>query len=224
MPTLLAESLRDLDVDLKKIFNSYCREDDLQGLDLLNPNPQALLYQTGYLTIKGYNPKIKKVRLGIPNREVKDGLYHFLLPYYMKVKSETIKKTLDEISDGFILGNPEEAMKAMQTYFAGVDYKLKIENENNFHNVFFLLVDLLGLTTKAESHTSDGSIDIMIETVDYIYIIELKYDHSAEDALEQIKEKRYGRPFQRDSREIVNIGVSFSSKTRCIEGWIIERG
>lgn len=123
MPTLLAESLRDLDVDLKKIFNSYCREDDLQGLDLLNPNPQALLYQTGYLTIKGYNPKIKKVRLGIPNREVKDGLYHFLLPYYMKVKSETIKKTLDEISDGFILGNPEEAMKAMQTYFAGVDYK-----------------------------------------------------------------------------------------------------
>ena len=112
-------------------------------------------------------------------------------------------------------------MLAMQTYFAGIEYELRIENENNFQNAFFLFIDLIGLETKAEHHTSDGSIDILISTQDYIYIIELKYDHSAESALEQIEHKQYARPFQRDSRRLFKIGVSFSSITRCIEAWKI---
>ena len=82
-------------------------------------------------------------------------------------------------------------------------------------------MDLMGLETKTEYHTSDGSIDILIKTQDFIYIIELKYDHSAEAALAQIEKKQYARPFQRDIRRIFKIGVSFSSKTRCIETWKI---
>ncbi|MDE6297321.1 MAG: ATP-binding protein, partial [Muribaculaceae bacterium] len=217
MPTLLAESLKRVNADLEKTFNIYCTEDELKGLDLLNPNPLALLFQTGYLTIKCYNSKIRRIRLGLPNNEVKKGFLNVLLPYYVSCKHPTSNQVVDEIVINFILGNPDNAMKAMQTYFAGIDFKLKIENENNFHNAFYLLMDLIGLDTKAEAHTSDGSIDIVIKTEDYIYIIELKYDHSAEEALRQIKEKRYARPYQTDNRRIIEIGVSFSSTTRCIE-------
>ena len=221
MPTIIAESLKRVGADLKNIFDSYCKDSDLKGLDLLNPNPVALLYQTGYLTIKGYNRRVKQYRLGIPNSEVKSGLFNVLLPYYVKCKGRTPNSAVNSIIINFIFGNPDEAMGAMQAYFAGVDYKLKIDNENNFHNAFYLLMDLIGLDTETEVHTSDGSIDIKVETEDYIYIIELKYDKSAEDALRQIDEKEYARPFRSDSRRVFKIGVNFSSKSRCIEVWKI---
>ena len=127
-----------------------------------------------------------------------------------------------QIIDGFLDGDPEQAMKAMQSYFAGVDYSLRIENENNFQNAFFLLTNIIGLKTKAESHTSEGRIDIEISTDEFAYIIELKYDHSAQEALDQIDEKHYARKYQMDCRKVFLIGVEFSSKTRCIESWLIK--
>ena len=223
MPTLLVESLKRVNADLESLFDSYCEPDELKGFDLLDPKPLPLLYQTGYITIKNYNRKLRKVRLGIPNREVKEGFYKMLLPSYVNVRTSTPRETLERISDSFILGNPESAMKSLQSYFAGIDYKLRMDNENNFHNAFFLLIDLLGLTTRAEAHTSDGSIDIVVKTDDYIYIIELKYDHTAQEALRQIEEKRYARPYLNDPREVICIGAAFSSQTRCIEDWIIKR-
>lgn len=223
MPTIIAESLKRIGADLKKSFDSLCEDDELKGLDLLNPNPQALLYQTGYLTIKEYVRSVRKYRLGIPNREVKKGLFNILLPYYVKCKTGTPNMAVNGIVTNFILGDPEEAMRCMQSYFAGIDYKMKIENENNFHNAFYLLMDLIGLDTETEAHTSDGSIDLRISTEDYIYIIELKYDRTAEEALRQIKDKRYNRSCYPDSREVILIGVSFSSATRCIEEWKIEK-
>ncbi len=224
MPTIVAETLKRVHADLMSMFDSYCTDDDLKGLDLLTPQPLALLYQTGYLTIKSYNPKIKRYKLGIPNNEVKDGLFKVLLPYYVKCRSDDEPKRL--VSDMvmyFILGEPDKAMKCLQAYFAGVHFKMKMDNENNFHNAFFLLMDLMGLETETESATSDGSIDITVKTEDYIYVIELKYDGSAEKALRQIEEKKYDRKFQMDGRQIIRIGVNFSSETRCIEDWIIEK-
>ena len=223
MPRLVAETLKRVHADLKNMFDSYCTDDDLKGLDLLTPQPLALLYQTGYLTIKNYNHKIKRYKLGIPNNEVKDGLFKVLLPYYVKCRSdEEAKKLVSDIVMYFILGEADNAMKCIQAYFAGVHFKMKMDNENNFHNAFYLLMDLIGLETETESATSDGSIDITVKTEDYIYVIELKYDGSAEEALEQIENKKYDRKFQMDGRQIIRIGVNFSSKTRCIEGWKIE--
>ena len=224
MPRLVAETLKRVHADLKTLFDSYCTDDDLKGLDLLTPQPLALLYQTGYLTIKSYNPKIRRYRLGIPNNEVKDGLFKVLLPYYVKCHSdEEVKKLVSDIVMYFILGEADNAMKCIQAYFAGVHFKMKIDNENNFHNAFYLLMDLIGLETETESATSDGSIDITVKTEDYIYVIELKYNGSAEEALRQIEDKKYDRKYQMDSREIIRIGVNFSSNTRCIEDWKIER-
>lgn len=221
LPTILAESLKRVGADLKKTFDTFCLEDTLKGLDLLNPNPTALLYQTGYLTIKSYNSRANIYRLGIPNREVKYGLFNYLLPYYVKCKREAPNVTVTGIVSNFIFGEPDEALRYMQAYFAGIDYKMRIDNENNFHNAFYLLMDLIGLRTETEHHTSDGSIDIKVETEDYIYIIELKYDRTADDALRQIEEKRYALPYRAEGRRIFLIGVSFSSRTRTIDSWKI---
>ncbi|MDE6787343.1 MAG: ATP-binding protein [Muribaculaceae bacterium] len=221
-PTLVAEVLKKANVNLENTFDAYCSRDDLLGLDLLDPNPRALLYQAGYLTIKSYNKKVRKFRLGIPNKEVKDGFYRVLVPFYLKYRQSETKTIISDMVTHFILGEAEDAMKCLQSYFAGVDYALKIESENNFHNAFFLLMDIIGLDTTAESHTSEGRIDITIKTEDYIYIIELKYDHSALEALEQIEDRHYARPSQCDGRQLILIGCSFSSKTRCIENWLIK--
>ncbi|MDE7421994.1 MAG: ATP-binding protein [Muribaculaceae bacterium] len=221
-PTLLAEVLKNVNADLEKTFNTYCTESDLKGLDLMNPNPIALLYQTGYLTIKSFHPKIKRYKLGIPNNEVKKGFFDILLPQYVKSKGREPKQVISDMVMHFILGEADEAMKCMQAYFAGIHFKMKMDNENNFHNAFFLLMDLIGLDTEAESATSDGSIDITVKTEDYIYVIELKYDGSAEKALQQIEDKNYTRKFQADPRQTICIGVNFSSKTRCIEEWTIQ--
>ena len=224
MPRLVAETLKRVHADLKIMFDSYCTDDDLKGLDLLTPQPLALLFQTGYLTIKSYQPKIKRYRLGIPNKEVKDGLFKVLLPYYVRCHSdEEAKKLVSDMVMYFILGEADNAMRCLQAYFAGIHFKLKMDNENNFHNAFFLLMDLIGLDTQAEAATSDGSIDITVKTEDYIYVIELKYDGSAEKALRQIEDKKYDRKFLMDGRQIIRIGVNFSSETRCIEDWIIAK-
>lgn len=224
LPTIIREALQRVDANLEEALDVYCSADDLKGMDLLNPNPTALMYQTGYLTIKDYLKETQEYLLGIPNNEVKKGFFSYLLPCYVNCKGATPNKVVADIIRGFIQGRPEAAMTAMQTYFAGITYKLKMDNENNFHNAFFLLTDLIGLNASTEVSTSDGSIDILIQTPRYIYIIELKYDHSAEDALRQIDEKNYARPYRTDSRKLFKIGVNFSSKSRCIENWrIVEK-
>lgn len=86
MPTILAEALKRLDVNLEEYLNIYCAADELLGVDITDPKPIALMYQTGYLTIKDYNKRLKRYKLGIPNNEVKEGFFKVLLPYYVKVK------------------------------------------------------------------------------------------------------------------------------------------
>lgn len=224
LPTIIRKILRTSDVLLEDAFETYCTADRLKGLDLSNPDITALMYQTGYLTIKDYLSATKEYLLGIPNDEVKKGFFSYLLPCYVENKAVPPNKIVSDIIRGFILGKPEKAMISMQTYFASVNYKLKMDNENNFHNAFYLLTDLIGLNVSAEVSTSDGSIDLLIQTSGFIYLIELKYNRSAKEALRQIEENHYSRPFLTDSRKLYKIGVNFSSKTRCIEDWTIVSG
>ena len=221
-PSIIVKALKKMHYDLEETFNSYCDEKDLKGFDLRDPNPIALMYQTGYLTIKEYDRRMGVIRLGIPNEEVKDGLFNILLPYYAKFQSAGDAHKVKEFIKWLKLGKPDRFMESMQTYFAGVSYMLKMDNENNFHNAFFLVTNLLGIESDAEFVTSDGRIDILIKNPRYIYIIELKYDSSAEEALAQINRKKYDLMFRDDPRKIFKIGVNFSSGSRTIENWIIE--
>ena len=220
--SVIAAALRGADVDVEKILNARWKIDRLAGLDIRNADPTALLYQTGYLTISSYDVRNDTVRLKVPNEEVKEGLFTDLLQFYIKVKGESAESVVQDLTDAIDNGNPEEMMKSLDAYFAGIPYDLKMDNENNFHNAFYILTTLIGIDAKAEVHTSDGRIDLLIETLKYIYVIELKYDATPEEALRQIEEKGYTRRFATDSRKLFRIGVNFSSETRRIEGWKIE--
>ena len=221
-PTIISEALRDADVDVERILNARWRLRRLSGLDMLNADPTALLYQTGYLTISEYDLDTDTVRLKVPNEEVTKALFNDLLKYYVKTKRREAAAVVEDIVDAIRDGEPEEMMKSLDAYFAGIPYDLKMDNENNFHNAFYILTTLIGIDTQAEVHTSDGRIDILIETPKYVYIIELKYDATPEQALRQIEEKQYTRRFSTDRRRLFKIGVSFSSGTRRIEGWMIS--
>lgn len=223
MPTILAEALKRIDADLKETLNSECDIDTLKGLDLRSMDPLALMYQTGYLTIKNYDKTTELIQLGIPNREVRQDIFKVLIPYYVNVKRGGSEATVRKIINNILNGKPEDMMKALQAYFAGIPYDLKMEDENNFQNAFYILTSLIGIKTYAEVRTSEGRIDILIETHKYVYIIKLKYNGSAEEAIMQIDAKNYTRKHNSEERKVFKIGVNFSSKTRCIEDWIIER-
>ena len=222
MPTIIAESLLRIDADLEKILNTRCTFDMLSGLDLRNPNPVALLYQTGYLTIKKYERSTETVTLGIPNIEVKRGLLDVLLPYYVSSRQSTPTGIVFDIIDSIREGRPDDLIRYLDIFLAGIPYKMKMENENNLHNALYILLSLIGIDTKAEVHTSDGRIDLIIYTSEYIYIIELKFDHDSSSALNQIEEKDYGLPYANDPRRIFKIGVNFSSKTRHLDKPVIR--
>ena len=221
-PSIIVEALYNAEVDISEILNAHWRLDRLAGLDLRNANPTALLYQTGYLTIADYDFEYDEVRLKVPNDEVREGLFNELLPLYVKGKNGWAEGVVDRLKRAIRAGEPDKMMNELSAYFAGIPYDLKMDNENNFHNAFYILTTLIGIDAKAEVHTSDGRIDLLIETPKYIYVIELKYDGTPESALRQIEEKGYARRFATDSRKLFRIGVNFSSETRRIEGWKIE--
>ncbi|MDE6741322.1 MAG: ATP-binding protein [Muribaculaceae bacterium] len=221
-PTIISQTLRNADVDIEKTLNARWRLDDLAGLDLLGADPTAILYQAGYLTIADFDRRTNTVRLKVPNEEVRRGLFNDLLPLYVKPAGSTVKMMLDGIYGGILDGRPEEMLRSLRAFFAGIPYDLKMDSENNFHNAFYILVTLIGLDAKAEVHTSDGRIDLLIQTSEYIYVIELKYDSSAKEALRQIEDKEYALQFEDDGRKVFRIGVSFSSGTRRIEGWVVK--
>ena len=221
-PSVIAEALFNANVDIEAILNAEWRLNRLAGLDLRNADPTALLYQAGYLTIADYDPEYEEVRLKVPNDEVREGLFNDLLPLYVKGKDGFAESVVFKISKAIRNGDAKIMMKELESYFSGIPYDLKMDNENNFHNAFYILTTLIGLDAKAEVHTSDGRIDLLIETPKYVYVIELKYDSTPEVALRQIAEKGYARKFATDHRRLFCIGVSFSSESRRIEGWKIE--
>lgn len=221
MPNLIAEALRNTDADLERTLNVKCRLDVLAGLDLRSINPIALLYQTGYLTIKKYVPQNDTVTLGIPNREVKQGLFDVLLPYYVNAKRGTPDMLVLDIIDNIQNGDPFQLMRNLDIFLAGIPYDMKMDNENNFHNALYILLTLIGINVDTEVHTSDGRIDLVIKTEKYIYIIELKFGQDSQTALSQIEKKDYSRLYLNDSRRIFLIGANFSNSTRHIDTPII---
>lgn len=215
--TLIVEALRDRDVDLEKILNTDCTTDQLSGLDLSNLEPLPLLYQTGYLTIKDYDRETKLCRLGVPNREVSRDLFEELLPYYISVDKDTPAAVARDILNSILKGEPVKMMESIDIFLAGIPYEMKIEDENNFHNAVYILLRLIGARVDTEVHTSNGRIDLTVETSRFIYIIELKFNKEAHAAMAQIDKKEYDRLYHNDPRRIYLIGANFNRETRRLD-------
>ena len=222
-PTYLVELLQAADYNLESMANTEATEDVLSSVSTASTAPIAVIYQSGYLTIKDFDPKFRIYTLGFPNEEVEAGFMRFLLPMYTSVKvSETpfhIKKFVQEISSG----QTESFLKRLRAFFADTPYELVKNLENHYQNVLFILCRLLGLYVHAEYHTSEGRIDMVLQSGGYCYVMEFKLDGTAEEALQQIIDKHYTQPFEAtEDCQVIRIGLNFSSETRNIDRWVIQ--
>jgi hypothetical protein len=142
-----------------------------------------------------------------------------LLPYYANVEvgnsSFQIMKFVNEVKSG----DYDSFFHRLQSFFADTPYELVRDLELHYQNVLFIVFKLVGFYVKAEYHTSEGRIDLVLQTDRFVYIMEFKFDGTADEALRQIEEKHYALPFVHDPRKLFKIGVNFSSKTRNIEEW-----
>ena len=221
-PTYLVELLKKHKYDLYRMAHEKTTSDVLDSIDASSTNPIPVIYQSGYLTIKGYIPEPRIYELGFPNREVEEGFMKFLLPYYTPLQeTESGFAIWDFISD-VKSGDIDGFMERLQSFLADCPYELAKDVELHYQNVLFIVFRLAGLYTKVEYHTSRGRIDLVLQTGSYVYVMEFKLDGSAEQALQQIEEKQYALPFAKDSRKVYSIGVNFSSETRNIDKWIVK--
>lgn len=221
-PTFLVQLLQRENFYLPDLTQQQVSADMLNSIDAMDRNPIPVIYQSGYLTIKDYDEEFKVYTLGFPNEEVEEGFANYLLPYYAHTGSEGAPMYVRNFVLALRNGKPEEFMKRMQVLFADTDYKIVGNAELYFQNAFYIVTKLLGFYTEVERTISDGRIDMIVKTKDYIYIFEFKYDQSADTALQQIEDKGYAKPFATDGRKIVKIGVNFSREHRCIDEWKIK--
>ncbi len=223
-PTLLVTMLQTGGFSLDNMLAGEVSTQMLGSIETMRDNPLPLLFQSGYLTIKDYNEEFDSYTLGFPNKEVENGFIKFLLPLYSNAETTdsrfAIQTFIREIRDG----QPEAFMKRLSAMMADTDYRIVGNSELYFQNFCFLFFRLLGLYVEVERATSDGRADITITTRQYIYIIEMKLDGSAGEALSQIERKRYAAPFAANTQTTYNIGVNFSTKSRTITEWKISQG
>ena len=223
-PTFLVETLKHNRYRLDDLTREEVTADLLGSLDSIDTNPLPLLYQTGYLTITQYNPRFETYLLGFPNGEVERSFTRFLFKYYAPIRVDQSASFIKNFTLEVEGGQPERFMARLEAMFANQDYQLVGDAELYFHNVIGLVFKLLGFYVDVERHTTDGRMDMLVQTSDYIYLFEFKMDRSAEDALAQIDEKQYAKPFEHDPRKLFKIGVNFSSATKRMDGWkAIER-
>ena len=220
-PTFLVELLQKADYNLEQMAGMEA-DTDMLGSIFNDDNPIPVIYQSGYLTIKDYDREFELYKLGFPNREVENGFMKFLLPFYTAKRNSSSSFEIGQFVKDIKSGNAEGFMQRLQSFFAGAKFdQIARDTENWFQNVVFIVTTLCGLYIEAEHQTSNGRIDLVLKTDKYIYVMELKYDGSAEEALQQIDDKAYALPWQSDGRTVIKVGANFSSQLRRLEGWII---
>ena len=220
-PTYLVELLKSHKYSLYKLAHEKTTAKVLDSIDSASRNPVGVIYQSGYLTIKGFIPEPRIYELGFPNREVEEGFMDFLIPFYTPVEESESGFAIWEFIQDVKAGNVDGFMERLQSFLADCPYEMAKDIELHYQNVLFIVFRLTGLYTQVEYHTSRGRIDMVVQTADYVYVMEFKLDGSAEQALEQIEERQYDLPFAKDRRKVFKIGVNFCSETRNIDRWIV---
>lgn len=220
-PTFLAEMLRKTDFDLRDLdgieVSSASLSDDCADIH----NPVPMIYQSGYLTIKKYDPQFGLYTLGFPNEEVKYGFLNFVAPFYTPVASTDTAFYIGKFVRELTSGDVEAFLERLRCFFADFPYELNTKTERHYQVVFYLVFKLMGQFTEAEVRSARGRADAVVKTADYTYVFEFKLNGSAEAALQQIEEKGYSFPYGADGRKLVKVGVSFDAEQRNLGEWLI---
>lgn len=215
-PSFLVYQLKKTCYPLENMTTDDVPTDTLNCIDIMDDNPLPLLYQSGYLTLKGYDKEFKTYTLGFPNREVEQGFIKYLLPFYTPNVHNNSRFSIAQFTKDIRNGRADDFMQRLEDFFATGDYEVVGKAEKYFQNTLYVFFRLLGFYVDVERHTANGRMDVLIQTPDYVYILELKIDKAAAEALQQIEDKGYTRPFEGDNRTLFKIGVNFSTETKLI--------
>ncbi|MDY4528412.1 MAG: ATP-binding protein [Parabacteroides sp.] len=226
-PTYLVRLLNHSGEQLNEMIGQYYFPEEFIDYKATVEQPLPMIYQSGYLTIKRYNRDLNTYLLDFPNNEVKKGFLTLVASNYLQSK-ERVTSWIQQAVMALQRGRLEQFRDQLTAFLASVPYSMRRkqderEYERYFQYTFYLLLRLLSVyTVYNEMEQSRGRVDCIVETPDYVYIFEFKLDGSAEQALQQIKDKGYARPYLTDTRKLYQIGVNFSSETGTIEGFNYE--
>ena len=223
-PTYLVRLLSHSDENLDELVGRYYSVSQFDDYKADVEKPLPMIYQSGYLTIKGYDEDTDSFLLDIPNNEVREGLLTVLSNSYLKTKEDSNSWLIESVHK-LKRGDLEAFMEGMTAFLASIPYsvrrkKTEREYERHFQYTFYLLLRMLScFTVFHEKETSKGRADCVIETPKDVYIFEFKLDGSADAALQQIRDKGYAREYEADSRNVHLIGANFSSEEETISEW-----
>ena len=183
-----------------------------------------LLYQSGYFTIKDYDEDTELYTLALPNKEIRVGLYRSLLPHYLASKTVMGNTTIAKMSELINLGQLDEALQLFKTFLETVPYCDNTNYEGHYQQMMYIMFALLtNFRILVEQHTAKGRTDITMETHDTIYIMELKFNKTAEEALQQINDKQYADAFALQNKPVVKVGINYTIKEKISTlEWVIE--
>ena len=225
-PSYLVRLLRHTKENLDELTGRYYEPQEFVDYKADVEKPLPMIYQSGYLTIKDYNMRRNTFLLDFPNNEVKNGFLTVVASDYLNPKT-SVNAWVQDAVDAFEDGDPDKFRRLLTSFLSSIPYTMRRkenererERERYFHYTFYLIMRLISVyTVYTEKEQSGGRVDCIVETKDYIYIFEFKLDGTAAEALRQIEEKGYARPYLDDPRKLYRIGVSFSSETGTVEEW-----
>ena len=226
-PSYLVRLLNHTQEHINELTNRYYRPEEFVDYKADIERPLPMIYQSGYLTIKDYNPRRNTYLLDFPNKEVQNGFISVLSAGYFKTITPG-NSWIQHVIDALESGDLDRLERLLTALLSETSYRMQrkgdpIECERYFQYTIYLVLRMISIySVFIEKEQSQGRVDCIVETSDYVYIFEFKLDGSAEQALQQIQEKGYAKPYLTDPRKLYQIGVNFSSETGTIEGFKYE--
>ena len=219
-PSILVKLIKEKSVNIEEVINSTYTENIFTAFMPTNISFIALMYQTGYLTIKSWQTKdrVTTYKLGFPNFEVEESFYHNLV-YTASDDLDLSAGLPHKLKESMRNNDVDKMMKAIDSYLAEIPYEMHIKNEKYYQTIFYSLFKIIGYSIHAEAQTSDGRIDAYIENGNNVYIFEFKLDKSADEALDQIMSKKYYLKFQNSGKKITLVGANFDFETRRLKDY-----
>ena len=230
-PTYLIRLLKHNNEQINELTGKYYDDSEFIDYKADVERPLPMIYQSGYLTIKDYDETTYSFLLDFPNNEVRKGFLSLIASNYLKNSEETPESWVRNSFRQLNRGEVEPFCESLTAFLSSIPYDshealkdIKL-TEKHFQYTFYLLLRLLGVYCQAirvEDRQSYGRVDCTLEMKDYVYILEFKMDGSADEALRQIEAKGYAKPYATDPRQLIRIGMNFSSETRTIAEWEIR--
>jgi hypothetical protein len=221
-PTYLIEMLNKFGVLPSEIggIEAVAAEFDAPTERMTSITP--LLYQSGYITIKGYDSVFDIYTLDIPNKEVRIGLMRNLIPSYITNDTLTTTTMVVDLARALSRGDMDAALRLLQKFLSTIPYCDNTDYEGHFQQVFFIIFNLLGYYVDVEVRTPRGRVDMVMRSWTTLYVVELKLDKSADAAMQQIDLKNYPERFALCGLPVVKVGINFDTKRHTLADWKIE--